>query len=122
VGFNLGIELTQLLVVALVMPSLMVLSRTVAYPALRTCAATVGATLASAWLAERTGLLSSDPLGPMGEVLVNHPLVLATTLAVLALVMLTAQRVGYLPEPAGVDDVRDELPQEPRLLRDGVSR
>ncbi|MEU9286609.1 HupE/UreJ family protein [Streptomyces sp. NPDC048275] len=34
-GFNLGIELTQLLVVALLMPSLLVLAQTAVYPAFR---------------------------------------------------------------------------------------
>ena len=42
-GFNLGIELTQLLVVALMMPSLYVLSQTRAYGVLRPALALVGA-------------------------------------------------------------------------------
>jgi Domain of unknown function (DUF3846) len=52
--FNLGIELTQLIVVALIMPSLMLLSRTQLYSPIRTAVASLGIVLAAAWLAERT--------------------------------------------------------------------
>jgi hypothetical protein len=52
-AFNLGIETTQLLVVAIVLPSLLLISRTKAYPILRACGA-VGACFASiAWIAGR---------------------------------------------------------------------
>jgi hypothetical protein len=120
-GFNLGIELTQLAVVALVMPSLMVLSRTIAYPALRTGAAIVGVGLASAWLGERTGLLTTNPLAPVGEVLVQHPLLLAAGLAVLAIVCAAAQRSEWVPEPTKPESVgrtkavAAEPPQQARL-------
>ena len=66
-GFNLGIELTQLFVVALVMPSLLLLSRTPVYPILRVSAAALGAVLAAGWLAHRIGLLSLNPV-PCGLV------------------------------------------------------
>jgi HupE / UreJ protein len=107
-GFNVGIELTQLLVVALVMPSLIVLSRTVAYPAVRTGAAAVGAVLAAAWLTERTGLLSRNRLEPVSQVLVSHPFALAAALAVLAITFGLVQRVGHGPEPARLEDRTDE--------------
>lgn len=84
-GFNFGIEITQLLVVALVMPSLLVLSRTAAYPYVRIGFASVGATLSAGWLAERTGLIGVNPFEPVANLLVDHPLVLATSLALLAL-------------------------------------
>jgi hypothetical protein len=45
-GFNLGIELTRLLVVALIMPSLLALSRTQLYPAVRAALANGGIVLA----------------------------------------------------------------------------
>jgi len=81
-GFNLGIELTQLMVVALVMPSLMVLSRTRVFPVVRVVLAAGGVVLAAAWLAERTTLLSRNPLEPVSEALVAHPFVVVTVLAV----------------------------------------
>ncbi len=93
-GFNLGIELTQLLVVVLLMPSLLVLSRTRAYPAVRVTLAGAGIVLASAWLAERTTLISSNPLNVVTEALVAHPFVVAGTLAVAAA---AAWREGSLP-------------------------
>jgi len=83
-GFNLGIELTQLLVVALVMPSLLLLSRTPAYPVLRLGVAGLGAVLAAGWLAQRTGLILINPLEPAGSLLVDHPLALAVGLGVVA--------------------------------------
>lgn len=89
-GFNLGIELAQLTVVALVMPSLLLLSRTPTYPALRVAGAGLGAVLAAGWLADRVGLLHTNPLEPVANLLVDHPLALAAVLAALAL---TAHRL-----------------------------
>ncbi|WP_293907752.1 HupE/UreJ family protein [Phenylobacterium sp.] len=53
-GFNLGIELVQLAVVAAVMPELTVMARTRSYPAIRTVAAAFCAIAAIAWIFERT--------------------------------------------------------------------
>jgi hypothetical protein len=83
-GFNLGIELTQLMVVALIMPSLLVLSRTRIYPAARIVTAAIGIVLASAWLAERTTLISSNPLNQVSGTLIAHPFIVAGTLAAIA--------------------------------------
>lgn len=80
-GFNLGIELAQLVVTALVMPSLLVASRTPGYRWLRTFLAGAGAVLATCWLLERLGLIDDDPVGRAGEVLVAHPLVVVGALA-----------------------------------------
>jgi hypothetical protein len=80
-GFNLGIELTQLIVVALIMPSLIVLSRTQLYPLVRTALAGSGIVLATAWLAERTTLLTVNPLDGIAAALVAHPFLVAATLA-----------------------------------------
>jgi hypothetical protein len=81
-GFNLGIELTQLLVVTLLMPSLMVLSRTRAYPGVRMALAFAGAVLAAAWLVERTTLIATNPLNGVADVLTTHPFAIAGGLAV----------------------------------------
>lgn len=91
-GFNLGIELTQLLVVALIMPSLLVLSRTRSYPAIRTTLAGAGIVLAAAWLAERTTLISTNPLDGISAALVTHPFLVAATLAGTAASAWTATR------------------------------
>ncbi|WP_293678233.1 HupE/UreJ family protein [uncultured Phenylobacterium sp.] len=52
-GFNLGIELVQLAVVAAVMPPLAILAHTRSYPAVRTAAAAFCGVAALAWMAER---------------------------------------------------------------------
>jgi hypothetical protein len=89
-GFNLGIEVTQLIVVAVVMPSLLLLSRTAAYPALRHSMAAVGAVLATCWLAERIGLIRSNPTEPVATLLVEQPVALTVGLAVVAIVLTVA--------------------------------
>lgn len=83
-GFNLGIELTQLLVVVLLMPSLYVLSRTTVYPAVRVGIALAGAILAAAWSLDRTGLIAGDPFSSLTDALVGRPLLIAATFAVFA--------------------------------------
>ncbi|WP_416984434.1 HupE/UreJ family protein [Streptomyces sp. T028] len=85
-GFNLGIELTQLLVVALMMPSLVVLARTAVYPAFRVVVAVVGLVFSVSWILERAALVPSDPFEGIQTWLVEHPLLVAATVAVLAVV------------------------------------
>jgi hypothetical protein len=60
-GFNLGIELMQLFVIALTMPWLLLLSRTAAYPVVRVGGALLAGIAAVAWLAERL-LGQANPL------------------------------------------------------------
>jgi hypothetical protein len=83
-GFNLGIELTQLLVVALLMPSLLVLARTRFYPAFRTAVAVIGLVFSVSWMLERAALTSTDPFESVQTWLVGHPLWVAVTVAGLA--------------------------------------
>jgi hypothetical protein len=52
-SFNLGIETMQLLVVALVLPSLLVMSRTSAYAAFRIAGAVFACIASAMWIAER---------------------------------------------------------------------
>jgi hypothetical protein len=101
-GFNLGIELTQLLVVVLVMPSLILLSRTPAYPVLRTTVAGLATLLAAAWLADRSGLIGTNPLEPVGQALVLHPIALAAALAAIAVAGVLVQRLGQHAVPRAV--------------------
>lgn len=91
-GFNLGIELTQLLVVALVMPSLILLSTTRAYAGLRIASAALGAALAAGWLAQRTGVIGANPLEPLGDLIVDHPLLLVAGLAAIAVAAAAIRR------------------------------
>jgi hypothetical protein len=68
-GFNLGIEAMQLIVVLLVLPPLLVLARAPAYRPLRIVAALVTAAAAAGWLLDRIGVITplagaADRLGP----------------------------------------------------------
>ncbi|GIF20562.1 hypothetical protein Ate02nite_32920 [Paractinoplanes tereljensis] len=98
-GFNLGIELTQLIVVALVMPSLLVLSRTRAYPGIRLGLAGTGIMLAGAWFAERTTLIPANPLNGPADQLVEHPFVIAALLAGAAGALVAVPRLRTEPLP-----------------------
>jgi hypothetical protein len=83
-GFNLGIELTQLLVVALMMPSLYLLSRTGLYTPIRTGAVLFGVVLSSGWLLDRTGILAADPFAAVSTAVVDHPFAVPAAFALLA--------------------------------------
>jgi HupE / UreJ protein len=119
-GFNLGIEATQLLVVALMMPSLYVLSRTAAYGAVRVGVALLGLTLSAGWLLERTTLIGADPFEPISTVLVEQPLTVAAGFALLA----AASHVGSHVRGAPDADRRDLAEALPAHVadRDGVER
>lgn len=52
-GFNIGIEIVQLAVVMAVLPALLMLSRTPAYPAVRRAGAALAGLAALAWIVER---------------------------------------------------------------------
>jgi len=85
-GFNLGIELAQLLIVVLVMPSLYILSETRVGPAIRTSVAVFGLVAAVAWVLERAAV-ATNPLDPVTTALIAYPLLVAAGLAALAVTM-----------------------------------
>ncbi|MBE1879045.1 HupE/UreJ family protein [Myceligenerans pegani] len=94
-GFNLGIEVMQLLVVLVVLPPLVVLARTRAYTALRVLAATLTAVAATGWLLDRVGVpnpvgLAADTLGAASPWIA----VALWTWAVTALVAARVRRPG----------------------------
>lgn len=95
-AFNLGIELIQLLVVALLMPSLIVLSRTAVYPVFRVGLALVALVFSVSWMLERSTLTRSDPFQSLQTWLVEHPLLIAASMALLAII---AARLT--PRPSG---------------------
>jgi len=88
-GFNLGIELTQLLVVALIMPSLYLLSRTPAYTPFRIGGGALGIVLSGGWLLQRTTLIPTDPFESLTDALIAHPYFFAGSIAAFAV-------AGYL--------------------------
>lgn len=82
-GFNLGIEAMQLFVVLLIMPSLVLLSRTRAYPVLRASGAAFAAIAACGWVGERA-LGLRDPVAPVVDAVFAHGRGLAALLAIVA--------------------------------------
>jgi hypothetical protein len=82
-GFNLGIEAFQLLVILAAMPLLVVLARSHIYGPLRIAGATLTGIAAAAWFAERA-LGWSNPINPLIETVASHILWLLAGLAVLA--------------------------------------
>jgi hypothetical protein len=85
-GFNLGIELTQLLVVALMMPSLLLLARTAVYPVFRVGVAVTGLLFSVSWMLERSTLTPVDPFEGAQTWLVGHLWVVVVSVAALAFV------------------------------------
>jgi hypothetical protein len=99
-AFNVGIELAQLATVALVLPSLYVLSRTRAYPVFRTAAAGGALAAAAGWAVDRLGVLA-NPLAVVEDAVIAHPLAVAAGLAAFAgaamLAEATAGRIWGTP-------------------------
>ncbi|MGY1784386.1 HupE/UreJ family protein [Geodermatophilus sp. SYSU D00698] len=105
-AFNAGVELAQLLTVALVSPSLYVVSRTRWYPALRLTGAAVALAAATGWALDRLGLLA-NPLAGAEEAVVAHPWSAVAGLALVAAGCWAADR----HRPAGpAGPARDVVP------------
>lgn len=106
-AFNVGVELAQLLVVAAVLPSLLVLAAGSRYRLLRTVLGTAGLIAALAWAAERAFGLTT-PLAPVLAGVEATPAALAAALAAVAAVdlVLRRRRTGVRPTRAAESTVR----------------
>lgn len=82
-GFNVGIELMQLLVVGVTAPWLLLLARTPAYPPVRVLGAAAAALAALGWIAER-GLVWRNPIGIWVERVAANGIWIVAGLAVLS--------------------------------------
>jgi hypothetical protein len=85
-GFNLGIEVMQLMVVGLVLPPLIMLARCGRYRTLRLVAATATSVAAVGWLGARTGIPNpiadaADGIGVISVPVVSALWLVAATLA-----------------------------------------
>jgi hypothetical protein len=98
-GFNLGIELAQLTMIALVFPSLYALSTTRWYPAVRVVGAACVLVAAIGWALDRLRVLA-NPLAPVEDAAVTHSWVVVVALAALAVVAAGRERVAAEPVPA----------------------
>jgi HupE / UreJ protein len=121
-GFNIGIEVTQLCVVALVLPSLILLSRTTLYPAFRVGVASLGAFLATGWLLARIGIISNNPLEGVADLLVDHPIPLALTLAAVAMVAATIPQLRRSNDRSTRDVERNLVPVDTSAHIDTMAR
>ncbi len=92
-GFNVGIELMQLFVVAMLFPSLVLLARTPAYPVVRGVGALFAAAAALGWIFERA-LHTPNPMNAVVEALAAHAVVVVVSLACLAVTVTVATRAG----------------------------
>lgn len=97
-GFNLGIELMQLVVVALTIPWLILLARTQFYSPVRIGGAIFGAVAALGWIAERA-LAVRNPIEPLVNALANHPMILLSALATIAVAATSWQILRKTPPP-----------------------
>jgi hypothetical protein len=90
-GFNVGIELVQLAVVAAVIPALVLLAQTRTYPALRTAGAAFTGVAALAWIAERAGG-ADNPVGRLIDAGLNYAPWLLAVLTIGAVAATLAER------------------------------
>jgi hypothetical protein len=90
-GFNLGIEAFQILIILLVMPCLVVLARTRIYGPFRIAGAVLTGIAATAWLAERA-FGWSNPIDPLVESAASQALWLLAGLVMLTALATVAER------------------------------
>ncbi len=83
-GFNLGIEAMQLVVVAATMPSLILLSRTRGYTVVRICSALFAGIASEGWIAERL-LNVSNPVDAVVDGIARHAVWIAILLLLIGL-------------------------------------
>ncbi len=93
-GFNLGIELVQLLVVLAVVPSLLLLSRTRLYTSFRSLGAGFAGLAAIAWIIERVAGTPNPVAGTIDAALSQAPWLIAG-LTLLGLAAFMSQRRGW---------------------------
>jgi hypothetical protein len=89
-GFNLGIEAFQLLVILAAMPWLVLLARSRAYGPLRIAGAALTGIAAATWFAERA-FGWANPIGPVVETVASHALWLLAGLVVVTVVTTIAE-------------------------------
>ena len=95
-GFNIGIEIVQLMVVAAFLPALMLFARTRHYDWLRLGGAAFAAMAAIAWMVERIFAVP-NPIAGAIDALLEHAILLIILLTVAAMaVYLADRRRGHL--------------------------
>ena len=100
VGFNLGIEAMQLLVIAATLPMMLLLSTARPYAGLRVAGAGFAAACAVGWILERA-LGLTNPLQPVAEWMAPPPLWLVLSVGLASTVALCVLLVGFRSRSAG---------------------
>jgi hypothetical protein len=98
-GFNLGIELVQLALVALLLPALLLAARRAWYPAVRLALAGLAATAALAWLVERISGVANPLADALGAALPALGAVLVAASLASACAWLAMRRPASLRQP-----------------------
>ncbi|MBW8768141.1 MAG: HupE/UreJ family protein [Gemmatimonadetes bacterium] len=83
-GFNVGIELMQVVILVVTVPWLLSLARTPLYAPLRVTGAAAAVVAALGWIGERAFGVA-NPIGPLVEVVAGHGPALVAALAAMAL-------------------------------------
>jgi hypothetical protein len=104
-AFNGGVELAQLLTVALVFPSIYLVSRTRFYRPLRLVGAWTALVAAAGWALDRLGVLA-DPLAGAEDAVIAHPWCVVAGLAIVALGCRFADRRARVAEPVRTEVAR----------------
>ncbi|MFC8518230.1 HupE/UreJ family protein [Streptomyces sp. NPDC057257] len=114
-GFNLGIELVQLLLVCLALPTLLALARLSIQPWLRLTGALLTATAATAWLAARLGL--PNPVARAADSAGSHTTLMLAALTATALTA-TAWTLAkrHLPRPDRTEPAEPTDDHDPALV------
>jgi hypothetical protein len=107
-GFNLGIEAMQLLIVTVVLPPLILLARSGHYRGLRLVAATATAVAAVGWLGDRLGV--ANPIASAADHLgvISVPVVMALWLIA---VPLARHRPRWIEHPRGAFRAAGQTPR-----------
>ncbi len=92
-GFNLGIEAVQLLVIAATMPWSILLSRTRFYPVFRVIGASLTGVAAASWFFERA-MGWANPIGPWVEKAASKAVWVLVSIAVSSLLMTLLERTA----------------------------
>lgn len=93
-GFNLGIETMQLVVVCAAMPSLVLLSRTPAYSVVRIGGALFAMLASAGWMAERL-LNVHNPLAPVVDSVASHATWIASSLFVTGVICWALRNISF---------------------------
>jgi HupE / UreJ protein len=110
-AFNVGVELAQLVTVALLFPSLYLASRTRWYGALRLAGAAVALAAALGWALDRLGVLA-NPLAGLEDAAIGHPWRVVAGLAAGAVGCRLLDRRPATPPPGRRTSRRAAAPAE----------